>query len=140
VALALRSSDFVDTLDRQMLRVFGLTAPSYRLRIDGSDAGTFSREQLAAGVNLAAMDTPMLRQSLAVHDLTLKHNNIHFARWRQVQVPLEREELERKAAAMAALDGLENELIARQRDMAKPRPHSFELAPAPAAGSASGGQ
>ncbi len=108
VALALRSSDFVE-LDRQMLRVSGLTAPSYRLRIDGTDAGTFSREQLAAGVNLAAMDTPMLRQALAVHDLTLKHNNIHFARWRQVQVPLEREELERKAAAMAALDGLENE-------------------------------
>ena len=114
----------------QMLRVSGLTAPSYRLRIDGSDAGTFSREQLTAGVNLAAVDTPMLRQALAVHDLTLKHNNIHFARWRQVQVPFEKEELERKAAALAALDGLENELIARQRDMAKPRPHSFELIPA----------
>ena len=28
----------------------------------------------------------MAKQAAKVHDLTLKHNNIHFVRWRDVQI------------------------------------------------------
>ena len=130
VALAIRSSDFLDSLDRQILRITGLKVASYTLTIGGEPVGTFTRQQLAEGVNLAALPTPMLRQALAVHDLTLKHNNIHFARWRQVQVPLEKEALASNAAAMDALDALEEELIVKQRAVAQPRPHQYVLEPA----------
>ncbi len=47
--LALRSSDFVETLDREPLKVTGLTAARYTLRIDDETVGTFTREQLAEG-------------------------------------------------------------------------------------------
>ncbi len=131
IALALKSSDFVDTLDREMLRVSGLAAPAYVLSVDGEKIGTFSREELAAGINLAPLPTPMLRQALAVHALTLKHNNLHFACWRQIEIPLENDSLGRVGDTMAAVDALENELIAKQRSAAQPKPHDFVLAPAP---------
>lgn len=129
IALALKSSDFVDTLDKEMLLVSGLTAPVYALSVDGDRIGTFSREELAGGINLATLPTPMLRQALAVHALTLKHNNIHFARWREIQVPLENYSLSRIEDTMVAVDALENELIAKQRSAAQPKAHDFVLAP-----------
>jgi lysophospholipase L1-like esterase len=129
IALALKSSDFVDTLDSEVLRVSGLAASSYRLTIDGEIIGDFTRTELASGVNLATLPTPMLRQSLAVHALTLRHNNIHFARWRNIQVPLEDYTLSGIDDATAALDSLEAELVAQQRAAAQPRPHRFVLAP-----------
>lgn len=129
LALALRSSDFVETLDRQMLRVTGLPAARYTLRIDDERIDTFSREQLAEGVNLATLNTPMFRQAAAVHALTLKHNNIHFARWRQVQVPLQNDALPHLQPAMTELDTLESELVARQRAAAQPRARRYQLAP-----------
>jgi len=126
-SLALRASDFMDAMDREPLRVTGLTAARYTLKIDDGVVGSFSKEELAAGVNLAAQATPMMEQAATVHDLTVKHNTVHFARWRQVQVPLADIQAERKQAAMDALDALDNELIAQQRAAAQPKPHRFEL-------------
>ncbi len=129
MALAVRSSDFVDTLNRQQLRVTGLTAARYTLKIDGDAVGSFTKEQLAEGVNVATLETPMVKQAREVHTLTLRHNDVHFARWRSVEVPLQPFQLERVAAAMSALNSLEDELIAKQRAAAQPKPHSFELVP-----------
>jgi hypothetical protein len=44
------------------------------LRIDGESAGAFSADQLAAGINLAELSSPMIRQAAEVHNLTPKHN------------------------------------------------------------------
>ena len=126
-ALAISSSDFVQTLDQQLLKVTGLRDAEYALLIDGSEIGTFARPALAAGINLATLPTPMARQAAAVHALTLKHNNIHFIRWRQVQLPLENDGIIEQPAALGALDSLESGLAREQRRIAQPKPHSFEL-------------
>jgi lysophospholipase L1-like esterase len=129
--LAVKSSDLIDALDRETLRVTGLTAPSYELKIDGVVVGKFSSGDLAKGVNLATLNTPMLRQALDVHALTLKHNNIHFASWRTIQTGLAADSSPAtKLEAEAALDKLDNELIAEQRAAAQPRQHRYELNPA----------
>jgi hypothetical protein len=39
--------------------------------------------------NLALLPTPMAKQALDVHVLTIRHNQIHYERWRHVQVPLQ---------------------------------------------------
>jgi lysophospholipase L1-like esterase len=127
LALAVRSSDFVEALNQQPLKVTGLTAASYTLRIDGEAIGKFTSQQLAEGINLAVLATPMAKQAAAVHALTLKHNNIHFARWRQVQVPLADDRLARKQAALAAVDKLEDDVVAQQRAAAQPKPRRYEL-------------
>jgi hypothetical protein len=129
VALAVRSSDFLEALDREELKVTGLSAPRYDLKIDGEEVGTFSNQQLAEGVNLAALPTPMAKQAMAVHELTLKHNNVHFARWREVEVPLENDQVSHKQAAIDALDRLESDLIAEQRSAAQPKARRYRLTP-----------
>jgi hypothetical protein len=66
--------------------------------------GTFTAQQLAEGVNLARVMTPMLRQALQVHQLTLDRTAAHNIRWRQIQVPLKDISEKDKTAAMNALD------------------------------------
>ncbi|MDB5353318.1 MAG: lysophospholipase L1-like esterase [Planctomycetota bacterium] len=128
-ALAVKSSDILDALDRQMLTVKNAKASEYTLKIDGKDLGKFNRDQLAAGVNLATLDTPMIQQARHVHDLTLKHNNIHFTRWRGVEVPLQGEKSADMKAALEALDRVEASVVKDQREAAKPKPHMYELVP-----------
>lgn len=127
IALAVKASDFEQTLNRQPLRIAGLASGKYTVRIDGETVGTFSADQLASGVNLAMLPTPMSKQAAEVHALTLKHNNVHFARWRQVEVPLETDGLTQVKAAMDALDRLEQEIVERQRASAQPKARRYEL-------------
>ena len=131
VALAVNSSDFTTALNQQTLKVTGLGGANYLLKIDGSDVGTFTKEQLAAGMNLATLSTPMAKQAAEVHQLTLRHNNIHFQRWRQVQVPLAGDRISpvQKAVEnlMAALDEEEAGVVAEQRKAARPQWHQFKL-------------
>jgi hypothetical protein len=129
LSLALRASDFTEALNRQPLKISGLTRARYVLRIDGEFAGSFSRQDLADGVNLALLPTPMAKQAMEVHALTIKHTQIHNARWRQVQVPLQEQKLDRLQAALDNLDALDAELIEQQRTAAQPKPRHYELAP-----------
>jgi lysophospholipase L1-like esterase len=129
IALALRASDFVEALDRQPLKVGGLTRARYVLRIDGEMVGGFSRQDLADGVNLALLPTPMAKQALDVHALTIRHNQIHYERWRHLQVPLQEQKLERLQPVLDSLDALEAELIDQQREAAQPKPRHYELSP-----------
>jgi hypothetical protein len=125
--LALQSSDFLQAIDSQTLKVTGLKGQNYVLKIDGEEVGTFSRPQLEEGVNLAALPTPMVRQAQAVHDLTVKHNNIHAVRWRELQVVLGQQGLPHAPAAIEALDNVEADLVAQQHLAAQPKARHYEL-------------
>ncbi len=133
MALAVSSSDVMAALNQEPLKVTGLKAAKYQLSIDGAAVGEFTKEQLAEGINLASISTPMLKQAADVHRLTLQHNNLHAARWRQVQVPLASYTSEKVKSAvkdlMAALDDEESAVIKRQRAAAQPVEHRFDLTP-----------
>jgi lysophospholipase L1-like esterase len=131
IDLAVKSSDVVETLNQELLKVTGLPAPSYTLKIDDQTIRTFTRDSLTKGINLAILATPMMKQAQAVHLLTMEHNGIHRARWRDVQVALQDEPSPAVQKAIDALSVLESELIAKQHGMAKPRPHRFQLIPQP---------
>lgn len=127
VSLAIRSSDFMDALNQEPLKVRGLAAGRYTLKIDGETTGAFTAAELAGGVNLAILPTPMARQAAQVHALTLRHNNIHAARWRQIQVPMERDNTPHLLKALDALDELEGDVLKEQRAAAQPKPHRYEV-------------
>lgn len=129
MALAVHSSDFLGAMDRESLRVTGLAAGQYRLMIDGEEDGVFSAEQFGHGVNLAELKTPMWGQAWRVHNLTLKEATMHNTRWRNVQVPMEPEDLSGMGAAESSLDALDAELIRKQHDAAQPVAHRFEIVP-----------
>jgi lysophospholipase L1-like esterase len=131
MALAVKSSDFIEKFNREILRVTGLDSPTYQLKINGRLIGAFTRENLAAGVNLAELDTPMTQQAAQVHDLTIKRADIHNIRWRQVQLPLHNLLPARAAAVEDNLDALDNDLAAIQRATAQPASCLYELTPVP---------
>ncbi|MHB1558092.1 MAG: SGNH/GDSL hydrolase family protein [Isosphaeraceae bacterium] len=127
IALAARSSDVEQALNQQTLRVTGLTASNYRLRIDGKDVAELHESQLRDGVNLAELDTPMMHQATTVHHLTLRHNDIHFDRWRAYQVPMAGANYASLPRVLEALDALEAEMLAEREREARPVAHRFEL-------------
>lgn len=132
VQLVLKSSDFVEKLDRQILSVRGLTGERYELRIDGKAVGEFSRTEWETGVNLAILKTPMVQQAEKVKWLTDRHNDVFMARWREVQMRLKSEpglfEAEPGLSkTLASLESFEEQVVAQQRAAAKPVPHTYEL-------------
>lgn len=131
MALAVKSSDFTERFNKETLRVTGLDAATYQLKINGRLIGAFTREHLAAGVNLAELDTPMSQQAAQVQDLTIRRADIHNIRWRQVQLPLHNMLPARSSAVEDNLDALDNDLAAIQRATAQPASCLYELIPAP---------
>ena len=129
LALSVRCSDFIEALDQEPLKITGLAAERYVLKIEGEKVGDFTKERLQEGINLATLNTPMAKQAATVHDLTRKHNDIHFARWRDVQVALQDYKFAAEPSAVDALDKLEDQVVQRQRAAAQPKPRRYELAP-----------
>ena len=125
VHLVLKSSDFTDTLNRQILRIDGLKAPRYDLKIDGKTVATYTARELAKGVNLAAIQTPMRQQALAVLDLVKERNDLDFFRWRTVQRA--HGDLPAAKPTSDSLDKLEEQILEKQRLAAQPKEHLFEL-------------
>jgi lysophospholipase L1-like esterase len=125
-ALALKSSDFTETLNQQTLKVSGLEDGQYSLTIDKEKFGPFAAADLAKGINLTSMMTPMMTQAREVHRLTLQHNEIHFLRWRNVQVKVS-QDLQHLDEALKGLDALEEDIVKLQRAEAQPRKRTYTL-------------
>jgi hypothetical protein len=108
-----------------------LSSAKYELKIDGVRVGEFTKEQLAEGVNLAVLPTPMLKQAKEVNQRTLRHNDIHFTRWRNIQVPMASYKSPAVVSAtenlMAVLDKEEAITVQQQRAAAQPVEHKYEL-------------
>ena len=125
--LAVRSSDLVDALDREILSVKGLPPAKYRMTIDDRVVGTFASEQLAAGINLALLDTPMREQAFLVAFDTERKNDIAKARFGLVEK--EMDGLSQEAADK--LSRLELRAVARQRQDAQPVARRYSLSVTP---------
>ncbi len=120
-----------EVFGKQLLRVSGLKPGNYALTIDTQPIGTFDATALAAGVDLAKVDTPMLRQALDVHVLTDRRKNMKWSLWRNVEFGLQKFPSRERSDAIAATGRLEEDVIRRQHDLAKPKPRRFRLAPVP---------
>ena len=128
--LAVRSSDFMDRLNVEWLRVTGLDERrKFSLAINGLTAGEFTGAQLSGGMNLAKLDTPMMRQAAQVLAWTVKRAGIHQLRWRQLQIPYEKDGLSRLTSVLDQLDGLDQDLEARQRSTTRTSATYYELTP-----------
>jgi len=128
-ALVMRCSDFIQALDQEPLRVTHLKAERYKLKIDDDEIGTFTKEQLKDGINLAEFATPMSKQAMTVETLTIKHTDIHNARWRMIQVPLTGFSAPHLQTVLDDLNALDGELIEQQRAAALPKTRTYELIP-----------
>lgn len=132
--LVVESSDFVQTLDQQTVKVSGLTG-RYALAIDGKPVGTFSGDELSSGINLATLDTPMRAQASRVLDLVRDRAEAHNQRWRSIQTNWflgpENAAMKEKQDVFKALDRYDEALDKEARKAAQPMAHRFSLTPAP---------
>jgi lysophospholipase L1-like esterase len=111
-------------LDRQMLRIESLDPGVYELLIDNKHVADFSQEELKSGVNLALYKTPMLDQARGIDWMEERRAYLDQARFilsaevTHASVP---------ATTDATIRQAEEELEAKIRAAAVPRPHHFEL-------------
>jgi lysophospholipase L1-like esterase len=129
IQTAVRQSDFMDALNREILKVSGLPRGRYGLQIDGEAIGAFDAPELAAGINLSAMKTPMSSQAQTVLDLTYRRNHLRFARMMMVDNALKDFHPAKLRGAVDALVSLEQEVLSLQRAAALPKAHSYRLEP-----------
>lgn len=129
VALVIRSGGVMTDLNRQGLRVRGLTAPEYRLTIDDDEIAVFSKQQLEDGVELTGYDTPMVKQAWTVALMTQQRAALRYAQWRTIEIGLKDVPGVQRDNALRAIDALEQDVIRRQRELAKPQPRRYRLTP-----------
>ncbi|MBC8066065.1 MAG: hypothetical protein H7Y17_14630 [Chlorobia bacterium] len=82
-------------------------------------------EEFAKGINLASNATPMMKQASKVMELTIKRNDAHFTKWRNVDFMLQGYPSTTKASA--ALRELTNEIGKAQRRAAMPKRHALKI-------------
>jgi lysophospholipase L1-like esterase len=114
----------IGSLDQQMLRVNGLSSASYSLEIDGQEIGSFSRQELASGVNLALYQTPMEQQAKSIDWTADDRAKLSGTRF---DLLTETANIPSRQAAMEALDALDQRMIDAEYENAKPKPHIFAL-------------
>jgi lysophospholipase L1-like esterase len=131
--MVVRLTNMYGNLDKEMLKVTGLAAASYSLKIDGKAVGRFTNEQLAQGINLAQYDTPMMEQADKVLTLVWHRVDLRFYGWRAVQVPMRNymtpDVQQAVDQIIARLAQEQNDLIAQAHAAAQPTEHHYELQP-----------
>jgi hypothetical protein len=132
---ALKLAPVLADLSRYQLRVTGLAAGNYEVKIDGEPATRLSGEKLAEGLNLSNLPGSITAQGRKILDLVFRKNNIFFHRWRDVQLfslPAWADNSaseDGRKAEMAKLDGQITELESQIDDARKPVLHHFEVKP-----------
>jgi len=123
--MANRFGDIVRELNQQPLRITGLAAGSYELRIDGKPLGKYDAKQLASGVNLALLDTPMRGQSGTLSWRVIsEHNDTHSQRLR---VLVHGNGSAESKQAATYLEKVENDAKNSAMEVLQLKPHRFEI-------------
>ena len=116
----------LSSMDQQSLRVASLPAQGYTLKIDDRVIGSFTREQLAAGVNLALLPTPMESQAREVDGIEEKRARLDLAGF---NIAIEDPMVDGEEEAVRVIRLKDAALTEEQRRAAQPKPHRFELSP-----------
>ncbi|MGA2855731.1 MAG: SGNH/GDSL hydrolase family protein [Candidatus Sulfotelmatobacter sp.] len=118
-------SDLDQALDRETLQISGLAPGNYSLQVDDRKIVEFSAEQLAGGVDLARLDTPMLQQALLLAFDTERKDSIESMRFtmgQDARAPLDHDTVKELDAAWKAV-------VEQQRKDVQPVPHRYVLVP-----------
>jgi lysophospholipase L1-like esterase len=76
----------MDDLNSYILKVTNLTNAKYTVMIDDVKAATYTKEELANGVNMALNAGPVTAQSNKIWGLVNDKGGLYFNRWRNVQI------------------------------------------------------
>ncbi|MEI6033990.1 MAG: SGNH/GDSL hydrolase family protein [Verrucomicrobiae bacterium] len=135
-AAAIPGFSAFDDLSAYSLKATSLEAEKYKVSVDGKELGTFTKSQLAGGVNLAEPALKCLPEIRQLLDAIVAKNEIFFNRWRRVQavdlpdwLPADAVEHAR-AAKLKDLDAQLAVAEDKVNSLRKPKPHQWVIAPA----------
>jgi lysophospholipase L1-like esterase len=114
----------IPSLDRQVLKVTGLSAAAYTLYIDSQEIGIFSREELESGINLALYTTPMEQQAKSIDWTADDRAKLSGTRF---DLMTDGDNIPDEPKGVSVLGALDQKLIDREYENAQPKPHTFEL-------------
>jgi lysophospholipase L1-like esterase len=126
VALAEAAGAGLEALGQQPLQVTGLAPGRYQLQIDDQEVGTFSETELAAGVNLATLNTPMRGQAFSIRWGAAGRHELRRVLRQMVAGGSADARWSSAAADLEAFDEVTQEA---RRDVARPVPRRYRLAP-----------
>ena len=114
----------VSELGQVVVKLKGLPAGTYELRVDEIKAGEFSAEQMSAGITVSELSPKNLAMSRTLAALVRQRVDLFQTRWRQVAVPFGAK-YRGGPAAVSSLDALIAELARRSRVLAQP--HTYQI-------------
>jgi lysophospholipase L1-like esterase len=123
---AIRISD-LSAWDQEILKVDDLQAGNYRLTIDDKTVGTYSTAQLAAGVNLALLKTPMWDQARDYDNALRRRSQLEDADF----ILLVETTVKDQPTASRILREGEEEFEQKAHAALRVPTHHYRLAPAP---------
>jgi len=123
-ALLFDLADIEQQLDQEPLRVTGLDAGIYTLRIDDALIGTFSSDQLASRINLADFETPMFHQAQRVSWLVRDRDEAHYI---HLRMRVRKANTGLQTGGPDVMQGFEDSLEDSIYAEAAPKPHVFTL-------------
>lgn len=127
----------LEELSRYLLKVTSLPAGKYVVSVDGKAWGTFTQEELGAGINLGQAALTGLPEVRALLDAITAKNDLFFVRWRVVQLYdapawISKEAVESgRQAELKSMDARIGEADAALPSLRKPKPHLWSIQPAP---------
>jgi lysophospholipase L1-like esterase len=128
-AYLLRFTDIEPKLDQQILKVTNLPPGLYRLTIDHDNLPPVTSQQLALGINLALLNTPMRRQAESLAWTIRDYEDTQFVHNRLLIT-----DAQQNLSASTAdpeLSKFEDTLRDKIFADAQPKPHTFRLTPIP---------
>jgi len=129
-------------LSRYDLKVTNLTAPKYEVRIDNVVAGTYSKEEIGAGINFSRAPGPVQDQAQALIKQILQKNDLFFNRWRGIQIysiPAWLHTPEAEALRAKEVARLDTQIADAEKEintLRQPVVHTWIVNPLPAEGAA----
>jgi predicted GH43/DUF377 family glycosyl hydrolase/lysophospholipase L1-like esterase len=123
-ALLFDLTDIEKELDQEPLRVTGLSAGRYQLRIDDSVMGTFSADELATGINLADYETPMFHQAQRVSWLVRDRDEAHYI---HLRMRVRKADTGAQTGGQDVMQAFEDSLSDAIYAEAAPKPHLYTL-------------
>jgi hypothetical protein len=126
---------FSDKINRDILRVTGLTDKAYELKMNDVSIAVYTVGELAEGVNIAEpMKGPLWDQAMAVARATADRQKAHYTKWRTVwlkdQSNMTKGEYDLgDKAKIEQLDVQAQLAIQRQHELNQPRWTTFTLTP-----------
>ncbi|MDX6711699.1 MAG: hypothetical protein QOH96_2715, partial [Blastocatellia bacterium] len=112
-----------------VIKFKGLPLTPFNLKIGGKEIGVFNGKQLESGLDLNALPGIDRTSTTKLLALIRQRADLFFMRWRQLEVPFSGTYVH-TTSTVTAMDQLIDDLLERERKLAKPVDYQISISPA----------